>query len=213
MPLIRIRLFCLGALATLCLAICACGTYRGTGSAYRSGKGEFRTSSDYAESGESRDFYMSEARTAPTFVPSSEFKLYWPVTSVKMNRGFRPRTDPNHEGLDLGGPRGAPILAAHEGVVIYSGRDFRGYGNMVMIEYDPQWATLYAHLDKIFVKEGHLVKAGDPIGSMGKTGRASGVHLHFELIHQRVPIDPLPVIARGSRIAISKTRILKRHRE
>lgn len=118
-----------------------------------------------------------------------------------MNRGFRPASDPRHEGLDLGGKKETPILAAHEGLVIYTGRDFRGYGNMVLVEYNNEWATLYAHLNSIAVRPGQILEAGDPLGGMGKTGRASGVHLHFELLHNRKPIDPLTLLARRTRFA------------
>lgn len=84
-----------------------------------------------------------------------------------------------------------PILAAHEGVVVYAGNSFRGYGNMVLLEYNHQWATLYAHLDRIMVREGQKLRVGDKLGTMGRTGRATGVHLHFELIKNKQPIDPL----------------------
>jgi murein DD-endopeptidase MepM/ murein hydrolase activator NlpD len=193
------------AIATIAIfALTSCGTYRGAGSGYRSGNGGWRTSSDYAQDPETRDFYLNENRSAPQYIPSAEFRLYWPVNPVKINRGFRPSTDRDHDGIDLGGPANTPILAAHEGVVIYAGRDFRGYGNMVMIEYSPEWATLYGHLNEVFAREGQAVKPGEPIGGMGKTGKASGVHLHFELLHQKSPVDPLPVLSRGSKFARSR---------
>lgn len=198
MALLLLRLVLIG---TAALTLSSCGTYRGAGGGYQSGNGSWRTASDYSQDPETRDYYLNEKRQAPPYVPSAEFRLYWPVNPVKINRGYRPNTDRNHDGLDLGGPLNAPILAAHEGVVIYAGRDFRGYGNMVMIEYSPEWATLYGHLNEILAREGQTVKPGDPIGGMGKTGKATGVHLHFELLHNREPTDPLPILSRGSRFA------------
>lgn len=176
------------------ISLISCGTFKGPG--------DYKTSSDYNYDGDSREYYLSDHKNIPNHVPRGEFKLYWPVSSVKINRGFRPGSDPNHEGVDLGGPRGTPILAAHEGVVIYAGRGFKGYGKMVMIEYDSNWATLYAHLDKIKVKEGGVVTAGTHIGSMGKSGRATGVHLHFELIFQKKTVDPIPILTNGTKVAL-----------
>jgi murein DD-endopeptidase MepM/ murein hydrolase activator NlpD len=179
------------ALAFALLTLTSCGTYRGAGGGYQSGHGSWRTGSDYSQDSETRDYVLNQYREVPQYMPSGEFRLYWPVNPVKINRGFRPGTDSDHDGIDLGGPRGQPILAAHEGVVIYAGKGFRGYGNMVMIEYSPSWATLYAHLHEITVREGQILKPGDPVGSMGKTGQASGVHLHFELMQDRKPVDPM----------------------
>ncbi|NJL23863.1 MAG: M23 family metallopeptidase [Calothrix sp. SM1_5_4] len=123
------------------------------------------------------------------------------MSPVRISRGFRPPDAPRHAGMDLTGQRGSPILAAHEGIVIYAGSDFRGYGKMILVEYNSEWATLYAHLEHIAVKEGHIVSPGDPLGGMGSTGKASGVHLHFELMRHRRPVDPLPLLTRPNQIA------------
>jgi murein DD-endopeptidase MepM/ murein hydrolase activator NlpD len=126
----------------------------------------------------------------------------WPVDSARLTRGFLPnkRKRP-HLGIDLAAPRGTPILAAHDGVVIYAGRDFRGFGNMVLIEGSKGWASLYAHFHKIDVREGQRVKQGQRIGSMGATGRATGVHLHFEIRKARGPVDPLLYLPGGLAVA------------
>lgn len=126
---------------------------------------------------------------------SGPFNLRSPVRVFKMNRGFfQHKRRRDHKGLDLGGRRGDDIYAAHPGLVVYAGRKFSGYGKMVLIEYNNTWATLYAHLNKYNVKAGDVVAAGQQIGEMGATGRATGVHLHFELIKNKQPIDPLPYI-------------------
>lgn len=169
------------------LFVTACSTYRGGSSSYRSHVGDYRVPSDYSED--------------KSYVPKGAFQLQYPVGQVRVNRGYRPATDRNHDGVDFGGKRGAPILAAHEGVVIYTGSDFRGYGKMVLVEYDHEWATIYAHLSSIDVKPGQIVTAGTELGGMGRTGRATGVHLHFELLHHRKPVDPLPFLPRINRFA------------
>lgn len=191
------------------LSLCACSTYR-SGGGYRSASGGFRAPSDYSVNEESREYGGDEIRvrerlrTPGHYIPRSDFQLNWPVEFVQVNRGFRPEKDPQHEGLDLGGRRGVPVLAAHEGLVIYAGRAFRGYGKMVLIEFNHQWATLYGHLQEIAVREGSIVQPGDPIGSMGSTGHATGVHLHFEVMHNRLPVDPLPMLAEPNHMAKRK---------
>src|SRR5262249_51206448 len=142
------------------------------------GIGRFKPPSDYSgDSDSGADLSENEIRDAhqqrghmTSYAPRNPFKLYWPVEHVRVNRGFQPPSDPHHEGIDLGGKRGLPILAAHEGLVIYAGSGFSGYGNMVLIEYNDEWATLYGHLDRIAVREGTIVRAGDPIGTMGASG-------------------------------------------
>lgn len=122
------------------------------------------------------------------------FVLQWPVRKVKINRGFIGSGHQTHLGLDIGGRKGDPILAAHDGIVIYAGSGFRGYGKMIIIEYSPNWATLYAHLSGFKVRTGQEVSAGQVIGRMGRTGRATGVHLHFELMRDKEPINPEPYL-------------------
>jgi murein DD-endopeptidase MepM/ murein hydrolase activator NlpD len=212
-----------GVLAFI-LILAACGTYRtGTGG-YKAGSGEyngpgpFKAPSEYSDGTDSHGISEAEIHDARglhghrgSFIPNGPFKLFWPVGGIHINRGFRPSDDPHHEGLDLGGKRGTPILAAHDGIVIYAGNGFSGYGNMILIEFDHEWATLYGHLDGYAVKEGRIVSAGDPIGSMGATGHATGVHLHFELMHNRLPVDPLPLLIGGKKLAAELQHRKKRH--
>lgn len=128
----------------------------------------------------------------PTVNSQAEpFTLAWPVERVQINRGYQLYKKRAHWGIDLGGQKGTPILASHQGRVIYAGNQFRGYGKMVLIEYNKKWATIYAHLNTINVKQGEWVLQGQRIGGMGRTGRATGVHLHFELMQDKQPVDPL----------------------
>ncbi len=125
----------------------------------------------------------------------------WPVDSARLTRGFLPNKRRPHLGLDLAATKGTPILASSDGVVIYAGREFRGFGRMVLIESGSGWASLYAHLDKILVSEGQRVRQGEVLGAMGRTGRATGVHLHFEIRKDRGPVDPLPLLPNGDKFA------------
>lgn len=135
--------------------------------------------------------------TPPQEKKTVPFGFDWPVDSARMSRGFLPKKRRPHLGLDLAAPKGTPILAAQSGIVIYRGKDFRGFGRLVMIEHPDGWATLYGHLESFLVEEGQKVKMGDMIGTMGRTGRATGVHLHFEIRRGRVAVDPLNYLPSG----------------
>lgn len=125
----------------------------------------------------------------------------WPVNEARLTRGFLPYKRRPHLGLDLAAPKGTKILASHDGMVIYAGRDFKGFGKMILLESGYGWATIYGHLDKINVHEGQMVKQGESIGLMGRTGRSTGVHLHFEIRKNKGPVDPLPLLPNGEKIA------------
>lgn len=98
---------------------------------------------------------------------------------------------PVHNGLDFQGVSGSPIYAADTGVVVYSGWSDRGYGNLLVIDHDGGWQTMYAHLlDYSFVPCGSNVSKGQVIASMGSTGRSTGPHLHFELRINGAAVNP-----------------------
>lgn len=124
----------------------------------------------------------------------------WPVDEARMTRGYLPNRKKPHLGIDLAAGKGTNIYAAHDGTVVYTGKDFRGFGQMVLIEGSKGWASLYAHFSTIKVKQGQKVSQGDIIGGMGRTGRATGVHLHFEIRKARGPVDPLLYLPGGTRL-------------
>lgn len=95
-----------------------------------------------------------------------------------------------HPGLDIGGWKGAPILAADSGYVVATGWDDTGYGNMILIDHGNGFQTLYAHLDTILVEAGTNVAKGQQIAAMGSTGNSTGPHLHFELRQGTVQRNP-----------------------
>ncbi len=104
----------------------------------------------------------------------------WPVDSHTLS-GYDFAPSANHFGIDLGGEMGDPVRASDHGVIVYAGWNDWGYGNMVVVDHGSGWQSLYAHLAEVDVVCGQEVYAGDVIGSMGDTGAAEGVHLHFEL--------------------------------
>ncbi|MCB0341470.1 MAG: M23 family metallopeptidase [Bdellovibrionales bacterium] len=123
--------------------------------------------------------------------PSGPFTLTPPVQRMRITQRFANPKNPRHQGIDIGGRIGTPIYAAHEGVIVYAGTGFKGYGRLIIIEFDKTWASLYAHMSVLRMKTGDTVRPGQEIGLMGKSGRVTGVHLHFELLKNKQPVDPL----------------------
>jgi murein DD-endopeptidase MepM/ murein hydrolase activator NlpD len=102
-----------------------------------------------------------------------------------------------HAGLDLMAPHGSPIRAAAAGTVIYAGW-YYAYGNMVDIRHADGVVTRYAHMSALGADVGSTVQAGDEIGKVGATGRASGPHIHFEVRVDGRALDPKPFLALAS---------------
>lgn len=124
----------------------------------------------------------------------------YPVRSAhRFTSGFGYRTDPKtggrrlHAGIDLAAPRGTPIYATADGVVVQAGWQ-GGYGRMVTIRHSFGLETRYAHLHQIRVRQGQRVSRGDRIGDMGTTGRSTGVHLHYEVLSGGRPVNPMTFI-------------------
>lgn len=103
----------------------------------------------------------------------------WPVSGARMTSSYGERWGRTHKGVDLVSSN-RNILAADEGVVSFAGVK-SGYGNVIIINHNNGYETLYGHLSKISVKEGEVVEKGSKIGIMGSTGRSTGTHLHFEI--------------------------------
>jgi len=98
-----------------------------------------------------------------------------------------------HEAIDIVAPWGAPVRAACQGKVVYSGwRDL--YGLVIEVKNKYGYSAVYAHLSKILVKEGQEVKKGEIIGRVGSSGRSTGPHLHFEVWKGRKTVDPLKLM-------------------
>ncbi|MBQ6910165.1 MAG: M23 family metallopeptidase, partial [Synergistaceae bacterium] len=90
------------------------------------------------------------------------------------------KTKSNHSGIDIAAPSGTPVKAAASGEVLYVGW-MRGYGQVIILDHGRNITTVYAHLSSTRVSDGQVIKAGSVIGGVGKTGNATGYHLHFEV--------------------------------
>jgi murein DD-endopeptidase MepM/ murein hydrolase activator NlpD len=94
-----------------------------------------------------------------------------------------------HEGLDISNSRWTPIFATADGIVTTSGPS-SSFGNLVVLDHGNGYATKFGHLTKIMVEKGQLVKRYGLIGYMGDTGRATGIHLHYEVHRDGTPQNP-----------------------
>jgi murein DD-endopeptidase MepM/ murein hydrolase activator NlpD len=106
----------------------------------------------------------------------------WP-TVMKTLSGYDYTPDTNHWGIDIAGSLGNAVYASDSGVIVYSGWNDWGYGNVVVIDHGNGWQTLYAHLNTISATCGLSVSQGALIGGLGTTGRSTGPHLHFEIMN------------------------------
>jgi len=117
----------------------------------------------------------------------------FPCEGVRVTSRFGPRRNRYHYGIDLGLRTGEPIRAMFDGRVRVS-RVANGYGNLVVLEHDNRLETYYAHLSKINVYDGEIIKAGEVIGLGGNTGHSTGPHLHLEIRYDGAAINPEDVI-------------------
>lgn len=119
-------------------------------------------------------------------------------TTYRMSSPFGYRSDPitgapkGHSGMDFACPPGNPVYATGDGVVEAVKHEFFGYGNWIMINHGFGYKSRYAHLSRIFVREGQKVKRGDFIGLSGRSGRATGPHLHYEVFYRDNHVNPAP---------------------
>jgi murein DD-endopeptidase MepM/ murein hydrolase activator NlpD len=148
----------------------------------------------------------------PVFSPAdpAHLDLLWPVETrtissawgprmrtrvvrAKNQRKKRVRYRGRHKGVDLNAPKGTAVFAALDGEVIFSGRH-KQYGNYVVLDHGNGVVTLYAHHQLNLVQIGDIVRRGQKIAEVGRTGNATGPHLHFELKIDGVQQNPLPVL-------------------
>ena len=132
-------------------------------------------------------FYMAE----PGFDKLS-VEFAWPVEGQVVSPFGRRRLG-WHAGMDIKAEIGSPILAAAGGTVISSGQE-RAYGHVIRIEHEDGFVTLYAHNLENLVEVGDRVSAGTIIGTVGRSGRVTGPHLHFEIRHDGMVYNPLRLL-------------------
>lgn len=120
--------------------------------------------------------------------------LVWPTSGALVAHfGARVHGQPDN-GIDLAALPGMTVRAAATGEVIFAGTEPERFGQLIVIDHGDGWATAYAYLGKVLIKQGAHVRAGEPIARIGASGEAKKPTLHFELRHANVPQDPVPAL-------------------
>lgn len=142
--------------------------------------------------------YISD--TVPSEMDRDSGKTDWNMlipASGRISSRYGSRVDPVtkrrntfHKGIDIAAPEGTPVYAAEEGTVVRVEFVKSGYGNLIVIKHGNDIATYYGHLSRFEIKNGRTVKKGDLIGRVGRTGKATGPHLHFEVRRGAQAMDP-----------------------
>lgn len=134
-------------------------------------------------------FFNRELARMPTVWPS--------IGRITSPFGFRihPITGyaSIHKGIDIAAPADDPVIAPADGIVFYRG-NAGPLGNLLIIDHSDKCRTYYAHLGDTFVKKGCTVRRGDLIGYVGKTGRTTGTHLHYEVMINQKQVNPVDFI-------------------
>jgi murein DD-endopeptidase MepM/ murein hydrolase activator NlpD len=118
-----------------------------------------------------------------------------PVKNGWVSSGYGKRADPFtgkkefHKGVDLAGKEGSPVLSVGDGIVTWVGKR-TGYGNLVEITHGNGYVTRYGHNKKLLVAVGDTVKKGQQIAVLGSTGRSTGPHVHYEVVHNGQQVNP-----------------------
>jgi murein DD-endopeptidase MepM/ murein hydrolase activator NlpD len=125
----------------------------------------------------------------PVFFPIDK---KYPITSHYSKNRTHPvlKKKRPHNGIDFGAPKGTPVFAPADGIVEIA-RYSKSAGNWIMVNHQNGYKTVYMHFDKHAVKEGQQIKRGQVIGYIGNTGYSTGPHLHYEVRHNNVPVNPM----------------------
>lgn len=127
--------------------------------------------------------------------------LMWPLPNdATISSSFGQRLHPIlkvwllHAGIDIVAEEGTPIEAAGAGTVMAL-RELPAYGSLIIVDHGNRCSTVYAHLSSVLVSEGDSVSKGQVIGKVGRTGRVTGAHLHFEVRKNGAPLSPLTYVS------------------
>jgi murein DD-endopeptidase MepM/ murein hydrolase activator NlpD len=143
-----------------------------------------------------RDYEMivaARGRTLPE--PFYRQPFIWPAQGrisgvYGSQRILNGKPSAPHYGVDVAAPTGAPVVAPADGVVTLAQADMYYTGNTVLLDHGYGVSSILIHLDTLAVKPGDRLKQGDPVGTVGSTGRATGPHLHWGVHWYQVRVDP-----------------------
>lgn len=117
----------------------------------------------------------------PKINARSSSKFSWPVRGKILSNYGAKSSGLFNDGINIGATRGTAVKAAENGVVAYAGNEVKGMGNLIIIQHEDGWMTVYAHMDSMVVRRGARVSVGQQIGTVGKTGKVDSPQLHFEI--------------------------------
>ena len=122
------------------------------------------------------------AQTKSQSVPSrSSSKFTWPVRGTILSHYGAKTGGLYNDGINISAATGTTVVAAENGVVAYAGNEVKGMGNLIIIQHEGGWMTVYAHLNSMAVRRGVRVSVGQKIGTVGQTGKVTKPQLHFEI--------------------------------
>ena len=145
-------------------------------------KADAKMSTDKVASKQSEKKISSDpSKKLPKINARSSSKFSWPVRGKILSNYGAKTNGLFNDGINIGATRGAVVGAAENGVVAYAGNEVKGMGNLIIIQHDDGWMTVYAHMDSMVVRRGARVSVGQKIGTVGKTGKVDSPQLHFEI--------------------------------
>lgn len=126
--------------------------------------------------------------------PRQGGRFLWPVQG-KVIEKFGPQGAGRHnDGINILAPRGEPVRAAENGVVVYAGGQLKGFGQMLLVKHADGWLTAYGHNQDLMVKRGDTVKRGQTLARVGSSGNVAGPQLHFEVRKGKRAVNPIKVL-------------------
>ena len=148
------------------------------------------------QSGKADDEVAAVDRATQTPSATGIGRFRWPVTGRVISGFGQARGGGPNDGIDISVPEGTAVKAAENGLVIYSGDELEGFGNLVLIRHEDGWVSAYAHNKQLEVARGDKVRRGQIIARSGRTGDAELPMVHFELRKDSNPVDPQQFLTR-----------------
>ena len=139
----------------------------------------------------SLNFYRLRIELSKKKSIKSKEIFIWPVQGSIITYFGKQEGGRKNDGINIISVKGNPVRAAMSGKVIYRGNELLAWGNLIIIKHKNNWTTAYAHLDKLLVKKGEIIKTGDIIASVGATGNVDKSQLHFQVRKNSKPLDPI----------------------
>lgn len=136
--------------------------------------------------------YASVPGSSAVYETGPSEPRHWPLDErgyVTRGQAVADSAVEDHPGIDIAVPIGSPVRASGGGTVLQTG-EHEEYGRFVLIEHPDGYQSMYGHLSRVVAVQGTVVRAGEVIGRSGDTGRSSAPHLHFEIRHNGVSINP-----------------------